>query len=415
MRGGWRCGVVAGVTLTLGGAVAHPPASTATVGQTRLISASPTGQAGNGESRGWSISADGRGIAFASHASNLVEHDTNSARDIFVRDAVHERTVRVSIGRRGQANGPSARPLITDDGRYVVFASRATNLRRHGDDTNGHWDVFRRDTVTLRTRMVSLTRRGTQFPGNSFPMDVSPGGRFVLFITYPVRFPFSEPGVVYVGDLRRGTLRRLVAINGDLWFGGPKSPPPGRIASGGRFAAVGYSYQGGGTEVFDLRTGRSQLPPCPDGDRGTDCDSTLVDMSPGGRYVLYPFWTGTATLLVLWDRRADRTRVLVRQPDSSPPAPVEGQGISAAGTYVLAGTRFGPRRLRSLVRIASSSGHRTPVGVTAEGAPVQRLWRPAAMSADGRFVVFNSRRDGIVEGDANHLTDVFMRGPLPSR
>src|SRR5215210_6575471 len=164
---------------------------------------------------------------------------------------------------------------MSDDGRYVVFASRATNLRRHGRDDNGHWDVFRHDTATSRTRMVSLTRRGAQFPGNSFPMDVSPGGRFVLFIMYPVRFPWSEPGVVYVSDLRRGTLRRVVAINGDLWFGGPKSPPPGRIAGGARFAAVGYSYQGGDLDVFDLRTGRSEHPPCPNGDRGTDCASTL--------------------------------------------------------------------------------------------------------------------------------------------
>jgi len=50
------------------------------------VSTSSSGQQGVGAPVSASISADGRYIAFASDATNLVSGDTNSASDIFLRD-----------------------------------------------------------------------------------------------------------------------------------------------------------------------------------------------------------------------------------------------------------------------------------------------------------------------------------------
>lgn len=75
------------------------------------------------------LSADGRYIAFDSLASNLVPGDTNGKRDVFVHDRQTGQTERVSLSHAGlEANGPSHEPAISHDGRYVAFASWATNL-----------------------------------------------------------------------------------------------------------------------------------------------------------------------------------------------------------------------------------------------------------------------------------------------
>jgi hypothetical protein len=92
-----------------------------------------------------SISADGRYVVFQSIADNLVAGDTNGFADIFVRDRLNGTTERVSVDSSGaQADGTSDLfPYISADGRYVTFASLATNLV--GGDTNGLEDVFIHD------------------------------------------------------------------------------------------------------------------------------------------------------------------------------------------------------------------------------------------------------------------------------
>jgi Tol biopolymer transport system component len=95
-----------------------------------------------------SISADGRYVAFTSHATNLVPGDTNAKMDVFVKDVHTGSTTRANVGVGGaQADGPgkhighSYGPLLSSDGRYLVFSSVAINLVP--GDTNGTQDVFR--------------------------------------------------------------------------------------------------------------------------------------------------------------------------------------------------------------------------------------------------------------------------------
>src|SRR5262249_17900543 len=99
-------------------------------------------------------------------ASNLVRKDTNGVRDIFVHDLVTGKTTRVSLGRRGaQANGPSALPAISGDGRCVAFVSSASNLVP--GDTNNVDDVFVRDLQSGTTTRVSVADDGSQSNGSS--------------------------------------------------------------------------------------------------------------------------------------------------------------------------------------------------------------------------------------------------------
>jgi Tol biopolymer transport system component len=110
-------------------------------GQTTRVSVASDGTQGNSYSQWPSISADGRYVAFMSWASNLVPGDTNEVQDIFVHDRMTGQTTRVSVASDGtEGNGDSWLPSISADGRYVAFASEASNLV--SGDTNGKRDIF---------------------------------------------------------------------------------------------------------------------------------------------------------------------------------------------------------------------------------------------------------------------------------
>jgi len=130
-----------------------------------------------------SISENGRYVAFASNASNLVPNDTNGVRDIFVHDTLNQRTKRISIASDGtEANSVSSYPFISANGRYVGFSSGATTLTN--GDTNGYGDVFIHDLLTGITELVSVSSDETQgVSGNSHNPTISKDGRYIAFVS----------------------------------------------------------------------------------------------------------------------------------------------------------------------------------------------------------------------------------------
>lgn len=110
-------------------------------GETILVSRSTSGVQGASDSTGSSISADGNHVVFVSSAANLVSQDTNGALDVFAHDVEAGTTSRVSVGAGGQeGNAGSLQPAVSGNGRAVAFASDASNLVE--GDTNGVTDVF---------------------------------------------------------------------------------------------------------------------------------------------------------------------------------------------------------------------------------------------------------------------------------
>src|SRR5688572_8712689 len=149
-------------------------------GTTTRISVSDSEEQVFAESRGPSISPDGTIVAFFSAANNLVPEDNNSLSDVFVRDPSTGSTTLVSVGLGGlPADGASAAPSLSGDGRYVLFQSSATNLV--ADDENGRIDVFVYDRQTGVTERVSVSPEGAEFAGDSHTGDISPDGRYIAF------------------------------------------------------------------------------------------------------------------------------------------------------------------------------------------------------------------------------------------
>ena len=121
---------------------------------------------GNGGSGNAAISADGRFVAIASAASNLIRGDTNGVYDVFVRDRLRGVTTRASVGPRGvQANARTGLAGISRNGRFVAIWSDASNLV--GGDTNGVADVFVRDRVAGTTARMSIGLAGQQLDTES--------------------------------------------------------------------------------------------------------------------------------------------------------------------------------------------------------------------------------------------------------
>ncbi len=110
-------------------------------GTTTRVSLSSTGAQGDSDSFASSASADFRYVTFHSFASNLVQGDTNGTYDVFLRDRLAGTTERVNMSSSGgQANGFTSPGAISADGRYVAFASVADNLV--AGDTNNTEDAF---------------------------------------------------------------------------------------------------------------------------------------------------------------------------------------------------------------------------------------------------------------------------------
>ena len=156
-------------------------------GSTELASLNAGGAPGNGISFLPALNRDGSQVAFKSEAFNLVPNDTNGVPDVFVRDRPAGTTQRVSVDSFGnQANGLSGGPGISGDGRFVAFASFASNLV--AEDTNGQSDVYVYDRFQpgRSQGVIALVSVGLDGqPANSgvsdFPVTMSADGRWIGF------------------------------------------------------------------------------------------------------------------------------------------------------------------------------------------------------------------------------------------
>lgn len=145
-----------------------------------LVSVSNEGAPGDQGSYSPSISEDGRFIAFVSDAKNLISTPPNF-KGIYVRDREKGTTEVVSVSNSGaSANGSCSFPLISADGRFVLFETMANNLVP--GDFNGKGDLFLRDRELEYTERISIGEDGAEADDHATEaLGISADGRFVLF------------------------------------------------------------------------------------------------------------------------------------------------------------------------------------------------------------------------------------------
>lgn len=354
---------------------------------TQRVTVDSTGAQANDECRVPVLSGDNRFVGFVSAASNLVQGDTNGVWDVFVRDRLNGATERVSVGPGGvQGDGDSGfyghylpiPPAFSADGRYVAFESNATNLV--ANDTNDGADVFVHDRQTGITECVSVSPGGT--PGNSHSRlpAISPDGRWVVFQSFASDLVPGDTNMaadIFVRDRLNGTTE-CVSLN---MLGAPSNLHnwgPCKISGDGRFVAF---------------------------------LSVASDLVPGDT-------NGYIDVFVRDRLNALTERVSVSTSGVQPNFDCGNCALSLDGRFVafhsiasnlVAGDTNGAfdvfvhdRQSGSTERVSLDSSD--VQGNLASFAP--------SISADGRFVAFESRASNLVSGDTNGSLDVFLRDRL---
>ncbi len=312
---------------------------------------------GGGQSAGGvshpSLSADGRYVAFASTAADLVNGDGNGAQDIFLHDLATASTIRVSVDSSGgEASDDCHWPAISADGSRVAFHTAAA-LVPH--DLNGVADVYLHDVATHQTIWVS--QNGEAFSGGP---SLSANGRYVAFHSRSsnlVSGDTNDHADIFVRDMQTGTIQR---------------------------ASLG-----------------------PQGQQG-DGPADYADISEDGRYV--SFMTAAAN----FGDPGGHSKVFVRDLQAGMTAFASVSGfaaslatISADGSRVAFSGRLGGDPSPQIyVRDVATGDLRLVSPSSGGGAGNAVAWLPA-ISGDGRRVAFASLASDHVTGDANDLMDIF--------
>jgi Tol biopolymer transport system component len=400
--------------------------------QTERVSVNSSGEQANEGASNPSISADGRFVTFESRADNLVPNDTNGNTDVFVHDRQTGVTELASVNSAGiQAARPSRDASISSDGRYIAFRSNAPNLVP-GDD-NGEYDIFVRDRQTGQTEMVSVNSNGLQADGMSFAPTVSGDGRFVAFESFAGNLvPGDGNGRmdIFVRDRLTGqTELASVAGSGAVGQGasaGPSISADGRYVAFGSNAALLQGYGDGHVFVLDRQVqslrvaSAAALYSDAAGDSGTAGSRSV---SADGRYIA--FWSYASDLVP--DDSNGQADIFVRdrQTGVTERVSVNSNGTEANG-YSLSPSLSGDGRYVAFWSSASNlvqgdgNGetdvfvHDRQTGLTelasidSTGTQADGYSLSPTISADGRFVAFESVAGNLVSGDTNGEIDIFV-------
>ncbi len=232
------CGNGSCVTFTHGGGIWL---RNRVLGTTEVVSVGFGGGQENGSSFAPSLSRDGRFVCFLSTSTNLVPGGSPSGAAAFVRDRSSGTTQLVSLNPQGQLPADAAvlSARISADGSCVAFTSASPHFIHN--DMNGAIDVFVRDIAVATTERVSVSSQGAE--GNADAdtrIAISADGRFVAFASLASNLvPNDVLGVldVFVRDRQAGTTDRASVSDADASVGGDSSSSGPSISADGRLVA----------------------------------------------------------------------------------------------------------------------------------------------------------------------------------
>ncbi|MEG4632535.1 calcium-binding protein [Microcoleus sp. AR_TQ3_B6] len=292
----------------------------------------------------------------------------------------------VSVDSAGnQGNFFSGSPSISADGRFVAFESGASNIVP--GDTNNNNDIFVRDTLTNTTTLVSLDSAGNQGNNSSYRPSISADGRFVAFESYASNIvpgdTNSSPDFILSRDIFvRDTLTNTTTRVSVDSAGNQANSLSDRasISADGRFVAFtsdasnivpGDTNNRNDIFVRDTLTNTTTRVSVDSAGNQQNGSSffNVSSISGDGRFVAFE---SNAVNLVPGDTNRD-TDIFVRD---------------------------------------TLTNTTTRVSVDSAGNQANDVSYSPSISADGRFVAFESFASNIVAGDTNRERDIFVRDRL---
>ena len=432
MRATTLGGVLAAALLTL--ALTAAPAEAAG-SRTNRVSYTNTGHQSNGDSNASAVSGDGRYVAFVSFASNLVAGDTNGLLDLFLRDRQAGTTKRISVSSQGaqQTTGIVGDPDISSDGRYVVFSSDATELAPGG--VVGQTDIYVRDTVANTTRRVSVGLGGADADGGSASPRITPDGKYVVFSSAADNLVAGDTNGFL--DIFVVTLATGAAARASLGVGGQANGPSFEpvMSANGRYVAFESAASnlvagdiGSQTDVFvrDLVSAATRRVSEVAGVGGNEI-SAQPAISADGRFVAYgssatnlvPGDTNDSSDVFLWDRTNGSTKRVSVGPQGVQGGEgsglFNGVGISYSGRYISFTSAASnlvaddTNSSNDVFVYDATTGIVRRVSVSTAGGEGNHPSFRARISVDGRHVSFVSQATTLVANDTNGFMDIFVR------
>lgn len=386
---------------------------------TRESVTSSQGQASAGAAAP-SASRSGRFVVFTSTASNLPGGSVGAYPLVYLHDHQTGGTYLCGSGAGGAApNSTCSHPSVSDDGRFVVFSSEATNLTFN--DSNGSSDVFLFDRLTGLTSCLSRTSGGLLGNGPSHSPVISADGTTVAFECYAPNITLSSWGQIVVAESSGGQI--LLASSTPLGAPGNLYSYDPSISGDGRYVAFSSSSSdllpgdsNGVLDVFvrDVMSSATWSPTMDPNWVIGNSYSQHGSITDDGRYVAFD---STASNFVLGDVNSASdvfvydsvTRLYTMV--SSGPGYSGASKIAADGSTVAFSTLnpIDPNDVNAKVDVyAANLTLNTVTRLVPTGIEPNDNSECAGISADGSRVIFTSVASNLVAGDTNGAQDIFM-------
>jgi WD40 repeat protein len=319
-----------------------------------------------------SISQDGRYVAFASPATNLISGLTSTHQQVYVRDRLNNTTQLVSVSTTGtQGNDNSGQPAISADGRYVSFNSQASNLVSSG----AGGQIFVRDLVNGTTQVASSDSSGTA-RGAGGESAISAEGRYVTFVSNSsslVSGTTITHSSIFLKDMQTGTVKLLSATSGGN--GGDADSFEVSMSCEGRFVSFVSFANDLNTTITNNPSKSTQNVFIADTLNGTL--SNITDSVAQGSSMGYPFMTCNGNYV----------------------------SFTSNATNLVAGDTNSQFDAFVYDRINNTFGR---ANVSSSGAQANDYTQTPVVSNDGRYVAFESTATNLVSGDTNGTDDIFL-------
>lgn len=364
---------------------------------TICVSNLPNGSVSYGESSEASINADGNYITFTSNGDNLVSNDANGCSDIFVYDVNSGKTMRVSVSSNGsESDSNSYESSISADGRYITFASYASNLVE--GDSGYYSDIFVHDRNSGTTTRISVSSTGEEADGDSFAPSISGDGHYVVFLSKALNLVNTTLTSnyydihIFIHDMVSGTTESIPILNSsEFSYYGQVS-----INSNGRYIV----YKSGKGSPVSAALSMDPMS----GDSYCDFQESEVDPLPDyDKVLVYDRITGTTENIGVSSSGEEANG------DCYEPS------ISADGRYVtfssfadnlVSGDNNQMSDIFIHDRLLDTTNR---ISVSSNGSETDYDSYSSSISPDGTHVTFASRAANLVSGDTNNCADIFVR------
>jgi TolB protein len=384
---------------------------------------------------GGGLSGDGRYVAFSTEATNIVPSDTNGVYDEFIYDQLTQRVERI-MGHNGeQLDEPTGGSIMTDDGKYLLYESSASQLVSPAFHECGpEWrpfscmHAFLYNRERRQSKLLSITPDGRPITDINLA-NLSSNGRFLVFSTFQALAPADTDANsdLYIKDIQRNTIKMAADDTGWRNFGYPSVSADGRYVTFKSDIPLIPEDHNNEPDIYvrDLHTGiymRANVASDGSESEGGDLYTDSPRITSDGNFItfrsdasnLVPGDTNGTSDIFVFDMRARRLSMVSVTPRGEEGNAMSfGPSISSNGRYVAFGSDAS-----NLVPGDTNSGadifvydrydhHTKRVSVAINGTQASSSIG-GFISADGHSVAFSSFDSNLVPGDTNNYHDLFV-------